>query len=69
MLALVELVTVIRVLLGAVVEESGIDFHEELHGVIDHAVDCAEFMYELYCDVFTRAVNGVGIDLPIPVTF
>jgi hypothetical protein len=26
---------------GAVVEELRVHFHKELHGVVDHAVDCS----------------------------
>lgn len=29
------------VVVGAVVEELRVDFHEEFHGVVDHAVDCS----------------------------
>ena len=45
----VRVVLLLRVLVRALVEELWIDFHEEFHCVVHHAVNCPNNMSALHC--------------------
>lgn len=47
-LACFGVVLVFGVVVRAVVEELRVDFHEEFHGVVDHAVDCSGVVSKLW---------------------
>ena len=51
----------LRVFVGAVVKELGVDFHKQLHGVIDHAVDRPASV-----SAHTSRLQ-TGVHIPIPV--
>ena len=49
---LIGVVLRLGVFVGALIEELGVDLHEKLHGVVDHAMDCStEGQYTAPCYV------------------